>query len=66
MGGVLNSFGEVEVGEGLDDLWTHPAKDSQRTYFVRTLQQIAQRRGMRMTFLSGGKLFCCSYSSETY
>lgn len=55
MGGVLNNFGEVEVGESLEDMWTHPAKDLERTYFIRVLQGISQQKGLRMTFLSGGK-----------
>ncbi len=54
MGGVLNSFGEVDIGEGLVDMWTHESKDLERTYLIRTLQSIAQQKGVRMTFLSGG------------
>ena len=57
MGGVLNNFGEVEVGESLEDMWTHPAKDLERTYFIRVLQGISQQKGLRMTFLSGGKQY---------
>jgi len=55
MGNVLNQFGEMELGEELKDLWTHESKDLERTYLIRTLQGIAQQKGIRMTFLSGGK-----------
>ncbi|KAK4464830.1 hypothetical protein QBC42DRAFT_195979 [Cladorrhinum samala] len=54
MGNVLNQFGEMELGEELKDLWTHESKDLERTYLIRTLQGIAQQKGIRMTFLSGG------------
>ena len=64
MGGVLNSFGEVEVGEGLEDMWTHPAKDLERTYFIRVLQGIAQQKGLRITFMSGGKSMPSLHSLE--
>ncbi|KAM3563712.1 hypothetical protein ARSEF4850_002190 [Beauveria asiatica] len=56
MGNVLNQFGELDIQEVLKDLWTHETKDLERTYFIRTLQGIAQQKGIRMTFLSGGKL----------
>ncbi len=55
MGNVLNQFGEVDIAEELKDLWTHESKDLERTYLIRTLQTIAQQKGIRMTFLSGGK-----------
>lgn len=35
---------------------TDPGQDLERTYLIRTLQEIAHRRSIRMTFLSGGKL----------
>jgi hypothetical protein len=54
MGGVLNSFGDMEIAEELRDMWTHESKDLERTYLIRTLQGIAQQKGIRMTFLSGG------------
>jgi PhoD related phosphatase len=54
MGNVLNQFGEIDVAEELRDLWTHESKDLERTYLIRTLQGIAQQKGIRMTFLSGG------------
>ncbi|KAH7328757.1 Fso1-like protein [Stachybotrys elegans] len=53
MGNVLNQFGELDIQEVLKDLWTHDTKDLERTYFIRTLQGIAQQKGIRMTFLSG-------------
>ncbi|PHH82612.1 hypothetical protein CDD82_5456 [Ophiocordyceps australis] len=56
MGNVLNQFGELDIHEVLKDLWTHETKDLERTYLIRTLQGIAQQKGIRMTFLSGGKL----------
>jgi hypothetical protein len=56
MGNVLNQFGELDIQEVLKDMWTHETKDLERTYFIRTLQGIAQQKGIRMTFLSGGKL----------
>lgn len=56
MGGVLNQFGEIEISEELKDLWTHESKDLERTYLIRTLQGIAQQKGIRMSFLSGGKI----------
>lgn len=55
MGNVLNQFGEFDLAEELKDLWTHESKDLERTYLIRTLQGIAQQKGIRMTFLSGGK-----------
>ena len=55
MGGVLNQFGDFDIAEELKDLWTHDSKDLERTYLIRTLQGIAQQKGIRMTFLSGGK-----------
>ncbi|KAK4230503.1 hypothetical protein QBC38DRAFT_28997 [Podospora fimiseda] len=58
MGNVLNQFGEMELGEELKDLWTHESKDLERTYLIRTLQGIAQQKGIRMTFLSGD-VNCC-------
>jgi hypothetical protein len=56
MGNVLNQFGELDIQEVLKDMWTHDTKDLERTYLIRTLQGIAQQKGIRMTFLSGGKL----------
>lgn len=56
MGNVLNQFGEFDFAEELKDLWTHDSKDLERTYLIRTLQGIAQQKGIRMTFLSGGKI----------
>ncbi|ODA82960.1 hypothetical protein RJ55_01469 [Drechmeria coniospora] len=53
MGNVLNQFGELDIQEVLKDMWTHETKDLERTYFIRTLQGIAQQKGIRMTFLSG-------------
>ncbi|KAK0618159.1 hypothetical protein B0T17DRAFT_592030 [Bombardia bombarda] len=53
MGNVLNQFGEFDIAEELKDLWTHESKDLERTYLIRTLQGIAQQKGIRMTFLSG-------------
>ncbi|OAA69484.1 WW domain containing protein [Cordyceps fumosorosea ARSEF 2679] len=53
MGNVLNQFGELDIQEVLKDMWTHETKDLERTYFIRTLQGIAQQKGVRMTFLSG-------------
>ncbi|TWU76877.1 hypothetical protein ED733_006436 [Metarhizium rileyi] len=53
MGNVLNQFGELDIQEVLKDLWTHETKDLERTYLIRTLQGIAQQKGIRMTFLSG-------------
>lgn len=56
MGGVLNSFGDMDITEELRDMWTHESKDLERTYLIRTLQGIAQQKGIRMTFLSGGMI----------
>ncbi|KAF4505190.1 hypothetical protein G6O67_007165 [Ophiocordyceps sinensis] len=53
MGNVLNQFGELDIQEVLKDMWTHETKDLERTYLIRTLQGIAQQKGIRMTFLSG-------------
>ncbi|KAK3694976.1 hypothetical protein B0T22DRAFT_370162 [Podospora appendiculata] len=58
MGNVLNQFGEFDIAEELKDLWTHPSKDLERTYLIRTLQGIAQQKGIRMTFMSGD-VSCC-------
>lgn len=57
MGNVLNQFGELDIQEVLKDMWTHDSKDLERTYFIRTLQGIAQQKGVRMTFLSGGRFY---------
>ncbi|KAI0021487.1 hypothetical protein F4780DRAFT_770186 [Xylariomycetidae sp. FL0641] len=53
MGNVVNQFGDLDIGEILKDMWTHETKDLERTYLIRTLQGIAQQKGIRMTFLSG-------------
>ncbi|PHH78300.1 hypothetical protein CDD80_7108 [Ophiocordyceps camponoti-rufipedis] len=53
MGNVLNQFGELDIQEMLKDMWTHDSKDLERTYLIRTLQGIAQQKGIRMTFVSG-------------
>ncbi|KAI6249689.1 hypothetical protein HI914_01769 [Erysiphe necator] len=53
MGGVLNTFGDIDIADDLRDMWTHESRDLERTYLIRTLQSIAHQRGMRMTFLSG-------------
>lgn len=53
MGNYLNNFGDIGITEELRDLWTHESKDLERTYLIRTLQGIAQQKGIRMTFLSG-------------
>jgi len=55
MGGVLNTFGDIDIADELRDMWTHESKDLERTYLIRTLQGIANQKGLRMTFLSGGK-----------
>lgn len=55
MGGVLNTFGDIDIADELRDMWTHESKDLERTYLIRTLQGIANQKGVRMTFLSGGK-----------
>jgi hypothetical protein len=55
MGGVLNPFGDIDIADELRDMWTHESKDLERTYLIRTLQGIAHQKGIRMTFLSGGK-----------
>lgn len=70
MGGVLNAFGDIDIADELRDMWTHDSKDLERTYLIRTLQGIAQQKGIRMTFLSGGKystfLSLISYSFPTH
>jgi len=58
MGGVLNSFGDIDIADELRDMWTHESKDLERTYLIRTLQGIAHQKGIRMTFLSGD-VTCC-------
>lgn len=55
MGNVVNQFGDLDIAEILKDMWTHDTKDLERTYLIRTLQGIAHQKGIRMTFLSGGK-----------
>ena len=62
MGGVLNTFGDIDIADELRDMWTHESKDLERTYLIRTLQDIAHQKGIRMTFLSGGK--CEIFSGE--
>ncbi|KAG4414998.1 hypothetical protein IFR04_011872 [Cadophora malorum] len=58
MGGVLNTFGDIDIADELRDMWTHESKDLERTYLIRTLQGIANQKGIRMTFLSGD-VNCC-------
>jgi len=58
MGSVLNQFGDLDVAEIVKDMWTHESKDLERTYLIRTLQGIAQQKGLRITFLSGD-VNCC-------
>ncbi|KAH8602706.1 hypothetical protein B0O99DRAFT_587792 [Bisporella sp. PMI_857] len=58
MGGVLNTFGDIDIADDLRDMWTHESKDLERTYLIRTLQGIAHQKGIRMTFLSGD-VGCC-------
>ncbi|KAH8792739.1 hypothetical protein BGZ57DRAFT_526367 [Hyaloscypha finlandica] len=58
MGGVLNTFGDIDIADELRDMWTHESKDLERTYLIRTLQGIAHQKGIRMTFLSGD-VNCC-------
>ncbi|PBP27208.1 WW domain-containing protein [Diplocarpon rosae] len=58
MGGVLNTFGDIDIADELRDMWTHESKDLERTYLIRTLQGIANQKGVRMTFLSGD-VNCC-------
>lgn len=58
MGNVLNQFGEIDLAEVIKDMWTHSSKDIERTYFIRTLQGIAQDKSIRMTFFSGGVNAC--------
>ena len=62
MGSVLNQFGDLDVAEILKDMWTHESKDLERTYLIRTLQGIAQQKGVRVTFLSGD-VNCCGAAS---
>jgi PhoD related phosphatase len=40
------------------DHWTHPNHDRERTILIRTLQEIAYQRRLRITFLSGD-VHCC-------
>lgn len=56
MGSVLNHFGDIDIADDLRDMWTHESKDLERTYLIRTLQNISRQKGIRMTFFSGGKL----------
>ncbi|CAG8972930.1 hypothetical protein HYALB_00001350 [Hymenoscyphus albidus] len=58
MGGVLNTFGDIDIADELRDMWTHDSKDLERTYLIRTLQTISNQKGIRMTFLSGD-VNCC-------
>lgn len=60
MSSLLTPFGELEGMDELRDAWTHESKDLERTYFIRTLQGIAQHKSLRMTFLSGGGGGCAA------
>src|SRR5271170_3307028 len=40
------------------DHWTHSSHDRERTMVIRTLQEIALQRRIRMTFVSGD-VHCC-------
>jgi PhoD related phosphatase len=63
MGTVLNSFGDIDIADELRNMWTHESKDLERTYLIRTLQSIAHQKGIRMTFLSGGKIDYSRYTT---
>ncbi|KAG8525402.1 uncharacterized protein KY384_009046 [Bacidia gigantensis] len=58
MGGILSPFGDIDMLDELRDQWTHESKDLERTYLIRTLQQIAHQKSIRMTFLSGAVSVC--------
>lgn len=60
MANVLSPFGELDILDEFRDAWTHESKDLERTYFIRTLQGIAQQKSLRMTFLSGGMGGCAA------
>lgn len=55
MGGILNTFGDLDIADEPRDMWTHESKDLERTYLIRTLQGLAHQRGVRVTFLSGSR-----------
>jgi hypothetical protein len=69
MSSVVSKFGEVDllgtsiaarelIADDLMDHWTHANHDRERTMVIRTLQEIALNRRIRMTMLSGD-VHCC-------
>src|SRR5690606_13375820 len=58
MSGMVSIFGDVDIVDDLRDHWTHESKDLERTYLIRTLQGIAHRRSIRITFLSSAVNMC--------
>src|SRR5690606_6184200 len=58
MSGMVSIFGDVDIVDDLRDHWTHESKDLERTYLICTLQGIAHRRSIRITFLSSGVNMC--------
>ncbi|KAJ1660599.1 hypothetical protein IWQ61_000493 [Dispira simplex] len=56
--GQLNEFGEPELLDDLNDHWTAKIHMDERATLVQRLQQFAQSRAIRVTFLSGD-VHCC-------
>ncbi|KAJ1968260.1 hypothetical protein IWQ62_001347 [Dispira parvispora] len=54
----LNEFGEPELLDDLNDHWTAKIHMDERATLVQRLQQFAQSRSIRVTFLSGD-VHCC-------
>ncbi|KAI5298626.1 hypothetical protein KEM55_003165 [Ascosphaera atra] len=59
MEGLIDPFGRLNLLGQLHDQWTHGSKQTERTYLIRSLQQIASQKSLRFTFLSGG-IGCCA------
>ncbi|ORX99117.1 hypothetical protein K493DRAFT_213159 [Basidiobolus meristosporus CBS 931.73] len=50
---VMNAFGEPELLDDLTDHWTAEPHMLERQIFVQRLQQVAQSKNVRVTFLAG-------------
>jgi hypothetical protein len=50
---IVNSFGEPELMDDLNDHWTNELHNNERVLLVQRLQQFAQRKKIRVTLCSG-------------
>ncbi|KAJ3298300.1 hypothetical protein HDU79_011587 [Rhizoclosmatium sp. JEL0117] len=55
---LRGSFGQPDLRDDLMDEWTHPNHLEERNRMVERLQQIAEEKRVRVTFLSGDVHIC--------